>query len=80
MILVEGDTLRLNEVVQCPPGKASVNERFPVRGSNYHHPRAPYHRIAGGPEGTGWRVLYDSIVGVTDDFVALTWWAICVDA
>jgi hypothetical protein len=79
MILVEGDALRLNEVVQCPPGKASVNG-----GVQFEDPtittQGPYHRIAGGPEGTGWQVLYDSIVGVTDDFVALTLWAICVDA
>ena len=71
--------MRLNEVVQCPAGKASVNGGFQFEDPTITT-EGPYHRIAGGPEGADWRVQYDSIVGVIDDYVALTLWAICVDA
>ncbi len=81
-IVTNFDEIRINELVQCPAGKASVNGGFS------YDPPAPdtllgdeYRHVAGGPEGTDWRVLHGpTIISVVDGPVAVTLWAMCVDA
>jgi hypothetical protein len=72
------DILRINEVVQCPTGKASVNG-----GYRFDPPRAPfqdgYRRVFGGPEGTDWRVLDERLVDPPYP-VGVVLWAVCVNA
>src|SRR6266545_7667948 len=81
-IVTNFDEIRINELVQCPAGKASVNGGFS------YDPPAPdtllgdeYRHVAGGPEGTDWRVLHGpTIISVVDGPVAVTLWAMCVNA
>lgn len=72
-----GDYLTVNELVTCPAGTASVNGGWawvtPPVGDTTSR------RLAGGPDGTNWRVVFNTWVdwGSTNDF---TLWAICVNA
>ncbi len=72
------DQLQINEVVQCPAGKASING-----GYRFDPPRAPfadgYRRVFGGPDGTDWRVLDARLVDPPYP-VGVILWAVCVSA
>jgi hypothetical protein len=73
-----GDILNINELVSCPSGAASVNG-----GWAWVSPpssESPDRRVAGGPDGTAWRVVVRNLFvdpGTTNTF---TLWAICVNA
>jgi len=71
------DILQINEVVQCPAGKAAVNGgyRFDDLASGYD----TYRRTFGGPDGTDWRVLDYKFVNPPVP-VPVTLWAVCVSA
>jgi len=73
------DQLELNEVVQCPAGKASVNG-----GYRFDPPRVPFadgrRRVFGGPDGTDWRVLDTRLVDPSPYPVGVILWAVCVSA
>jgi hypothetical protein len=77
------DQLRINEVVQCPAGTASVSGgyRFDPPRTSSRSPSIPdgYRHTFGGPEGTNWRVLDYVLVEPTDS-VGITLWAVCVNA
>ena len=73
-----GDVLNINELVACPSGAASVNGGWawvnPPLSDN------AFRKLAGGPDGTDWRVVVNNLFvepGSTNDF---TLWAICVNA
>jgi hypothetical protein len=73
-----GDILHLNELVGCPSGAASVNGGW--AWVNPPPGQSPDRRVAGGPDGTDWRVVVGSLFvdpGSTNTF---TLWAICVNA
>jgi hypothetical protein len=71
------DQLKINEVVQCPAGKAAVNGGYRFDAPN--PPYDGYRRAFGGPDGTGWRVLDSKFVDQPIP-VPVTLWAICVNA
>jgi hypothetical protein len=74
-----GDILNINEVVSCPSGAASVNGGW--AWVNPPPNQSPERRVAGGPDGTNWRVVVSNLFvdppGSTNTF---TLWAICVNA
>jgi hypothetical protein len=71
------DQLQINDVVQCPAGKAAVNGGYRFDAPN--PPYDGYRRAFGGPDGTGWRVLDFKFVDQPIP-VPVTLWAICVNA
>jgi hypothetical protein len=73
-----GDTLNINELVSCPQGTASVNGGWAWVTPPANDTTA--RKVAGGPDGTSWRVVVNNLFvepGSTNDF---TLWAICVNA
>jgi hypothetical protein len=73
-----GDNLNINELVSCPSGAASVNGGF--AWVNPPPGQSPDRRVAGGPDGTNWRVVASNLFvdfGSTNTF---TLWTICVNA
>jgi hypothetical protein len=72
------DFFNLDELVSCPSGAASVNGGWawvnppPSQGSE--------RRVAGGPEGTDWRVFVRSVFVEPGSTNTFTLWAICVNA
>jgi hypothetical protein len=71
------DGLQINEVVQCPAGKAAVNGgyRFVEASSGYGTDR----HVFGGPDGTDWRVVDSKLVGPPIP-VPVVLWVLCVSA
>jgi hypothetical protein len=73
-----GDMLNINELVSCPSGAASVNGGW--AWVNPPPTQSPHRLVAGGPDGTDWRVVVNNLFvdpGSTNTF---TLWAICVNA
>jgi hypothetical protein len=73
----DSDVPKINEVVQCPAGKAAVNG-----GYRFDDPSSVgdvYRRVFGGPDGTDWRVLDSRLVDPPYP-IPVTLWAICVSA
>lgn len=72
------DLLNINELVSCPSGAASVNGGW--AWVNPPPTQSPDRLVAGGPDGTDWRVVVRNVFvdpGSTNTF---TLWAICVNA
>jgi hypothetical protein len=72
------DFFDINELVSCPSGAASVNGGFawlnppPSQGTE--------RRVAGGPDGTNWRVVARNLFADPGSTNTFTLWAICVNA
>ena len=71
------DQLMINEVVQCPAGKAAVNGGYRFEAAT--RPYDNLRRVFGGPDGTDGRVLDSNLVDPSYP-VPVTLWAICVNA
>jgi hypothetical protein len=72
------DFFDINELVSCPSGAASVNGGW--AWVNPPPSQSPERRVAGGPDGTDWRVFVPNLFvepGSTNTFAL---WAICVNA
>jgi len=72
------DFFDIDELVSCPSGAASVNGGWawvnpPPYGS-------PERRVAGGPDGTDWRVVVRNLFVEPGSTNTFTLWAICVNA
>jgi hypothetical protein len=72
------DFFDVDELVSCPSGAASVNGGFawlnppPSQGTE--------RRVAGGPDGTAWRVVARNLFADPGSTNTFTLWAICVNA
>lgn len=73
-----GDTVDINELVSCPSGAASVNGGW--AWVNPPPTQSPHRRVAGGPDGTDWRVVVNGLFVEPGSTNTFTLWAICVNA
>jgi hypothetical protein len=72
------DFFDIDELVSCPSGAASVNGGF--AWLNPPSPQATERRVAGGPDGTDWRVVVRNLFADPGSTNTFTLWAICVNA
>jgi hypothetical protein len=72
------DTVDINELVSCPSGAASVNGGW--AWVNPPPTQSPHRRVAGGPDGTDWRVVVNGLFVEPGSTNTFTLWAICVNA
>jgi hypothetical protein len=73
------DQIEINQVVQCPAGKAAVNG-----GYRFDPPRGGFadgqRQVFGGPDGNDWRVLDRRITNPEPYPFGVVLWAVCVSA
>jgi hypothetical protein len=72
------DMIRINEVVTCPAGTASVNGGWAFTTPPVNE--TVLGRDTGRPEDTSWRVVSGTIFVEPDTATQFTLWAICVNA
>jgi hypothetical protein len=72
------DFFDINELVSCPSGAASVNGGF--ASLNPPPSQGAERRVAGGPDGTNWRVVARNLFADPGSTNTFTLWAICVNA
>jgi hypothetical protein len=72
------DFFDINELVSCPSGAASVNGGW--AWVNPPPSQSPHRRVAGGPNGTDWRVFVPNLFVEPGSTNTFTLWAICVNA
>jgi hypothetical protein len=72
------DNLNINELVSCPSSAVSVNGGW--AWVNPPPGQSPERRVAGGPDGTDWRVVVSNLFVDPGSTHTFTLWAICVNA